>query len=191
LQSRREGYNVRSSNRQSNFSQTYSSSYAPAFRQLRVSMLIVAVAVVAGGCSFIKERVETVKEAIDNKPATTSAGGSTASTLEAYKREVGLRIQEVNSTKVYIVRPQALLHAVVVVRFVIDAQGGLVRSEIMRSHDKTAEAIAVSSLRATAPFPKPPPALLTAGRLEMSESWLFNNDGKFQVRSVALQQMDR
>jgi protein TonB len=157
-------------------------------------MLIVAVAVVtfvAGGCSLVQDRAETARAAIDNRPVTTSAGGSTASTLDAYKREVGQRIQEVNSTKVYIVRPQALLQAVVVVRFVIDAQGGLVRSEVMRSRDKAAEATAVSSLRATAPFPKPPPALLTAGRLEMSESWLFNNDGKFQVRSVALQQMDR
>jgi protein TonB len=156
-------------------------------------MLIAAVAVMAGGCSLV-DRLDTSSKSRDtlaNKPVTTSEGGSTARTLEAYKHEVGLRIQEVNSTKVYVVRPQALLHAVIVVRFSIDAQGGLIRSEVLRGHDKITEATAVSSLRATAPFPKPPPALLTGGRLEMSESWLFNNDGKFQIRSVALQQMDR
>jgi protein TonB len=156
--------------------------------------LIGATALVAGamlaGCSV--DKAELVRQTLDNKPVTTASGGSTAATLDEYKRELGLRIQQVNSTKVYMVQPQALLRSVIVVRFVVDAQGGLVRSEIMRTnHDKENEATAVASLRKTAPFPKPPPALLSGGKLEVSESWLFNTDGKFQVRSLAMQQINR
>jgi len=40
-------------------------------------------------------------------------------------------------------------------------------------------------LRSTAPFPKPPAALLSGGRVELSETWLFNNNGRFQLRTIA------
>lgn len=154
--------------------------------------LALSLALLLAACSTGKSDQELVKEVLENKPVTTPGGGSTAASVDEYKIEVGRRIQQVNSTKVYVVRPQALLRSVIVMRFVIDADGGLVRSEIMRTnHDKQNEATALASLRATAPFPKPPPPLLSAGKLEMSESWLFNNDGKFQLRSVALQQIDR
>lgn len=156
-------------------------------------MAALTAGAMLGGCSGDKpDHAALVKEVLENKPVTTNEGGSTAASVDEYKRELGRRIQQVNSTKVYVVQPQALLRSVIVMRFVIDANGGLVRSEIIRTnHDRQTEATAVASLRNTAPFPKPPPALLRGGKLEMSESWLFNNDGKFQVRSLALQQIDR
>ena len=164
----------------------------PAIPLRLIAVPALAASVLIGGCSADKNRSDLVKQILDDRPVTTSTGGSTANTLDEYKHELGLRIQQVNSTKVYVGRPQALLRAVIVVDFVVDAQGSLVSSEFMRSnHDKAAEATAMSTLKITAPFPKPPPSLLHAGKVEMSESWLFNNDGKFQLRSVALQQMDR
>jgi protein TonB len=161
--------------------------------QTLAALAALTTAAMLGGCSGAKpDHAELVKQVLENKTVTTPEGGSTATSVDEYKRELGLRIQQVNSTKVYVVPPQALLRSVIVMRFVIDADGGLVRSEIIRTnHDRQTEATAVASLRNTAPFPKPPPALLRGGRLEMSESWLFNNDGKFQVRSLALQQVDR
>jgi protein TonB len=78
-----------------------------------------------------------------------------------------------------------------VVKYIVDSQGNLVRSEILRSNrDRDAETIAMASLKNTAPFPKPAPNLLHHGRIELSESWLFNNDGRFQLRSIALPQMN-
>ena len=101
------------------------------------------------------------------------------------------RITQVNSTKVYIGRPQALLRSVVVVKYVVDANGGLLRSEIMRSNrDRVTETTALSSVRNTAPFPKPAPSLLRHGRVEVIETWLFNKDGRFQLRTIAEPQMD-
>jgi protein TonB len=40
-------------------------------------------------------------------------------------------------------------------------------------------------VRAAAPFPAPPTSLLRRGTLEIAETWLFRDDGKFQVRSLA------
>lgn len=127
-----------------------------------------------------------------DKPAeTTQDGTSTADTVGAYREALANRIVQVNSTKVYVGRPQALLRSVVVVKYVVDANGGLVRSEILRSNrDRATETTALASLRSTAPFPKPAAALLRKGQLELMETWLFNNDGRFQLRTIAEAQMD-
>lgn len=128
-------------------------------------------------------RLETVE--------TTRDGTSKETTLDGYKRDVAQRISQVNAEKVFIGRPQALLRSVVVVKYVIDSHGALVRSEIIRSnHDKVTESTALTSIRSAAPFPKPTAALLRYGKLEVSETWLFNNDGRFQLRSIASAQMD-
>lgn len=113
-----------------------------------------------------------------------------ALSVEAYKEILAQHISDANRSKIYSVRPQALLRSVVVLRFILDADGKLVRSEIVRSNrDKVTEASALASLRGAAPLPPPPAKLLAGGRLEISETWLFNNDGRFQLRSIALPQM--
>jgi protein TonB len=122
---------------------------------------------------------------------TRPDGTSTAGTVEGYKRDLAQRISQVNSTKVYAGRPQAMLRSVVVVKYIVDARGNLVRSEIMRSNrDRATESIALASVKSTAPFPKPLPHLLRQGRLEISETWLFNTDGRFQLRTIAEPQMN-
>jgi len=127
------------------------------------------------------ERVETTRDAT-----------STATTLDGYKLDLAHRISQVNSTKVYIDRPQALLRSVVVLKYQVDGDGNLVRTEIFRSNrDRETETTALAALKNTAPFPKPPPHLLRQGRVDILESWLFNNDGRFQLRTIALPQMDR
>ena len=123
---------------------------------------------------------------------TTADGTSTSRTIEGYKRDIALRITEVNSTKVYPGQPQALLRSVIVVKFSVDGGGKLMRSDIVRTnHDSATEATALASLRNTAPFPRPASSLLRNGRLEMSETWLFNNDGRFQIRSIAQSQKEQ
>ncbi len=90
----------------------------------------------------------------------------------------------------YVGQPQPLLRSVIVVKFYVDANGQLLRSEILRTnHDHATETTALSTLRNTAPFPKPAAHLLRQGRVEILESWLFNNDGRFQLRTIAMPQM--
>jgi|GEM_PF-272950 len=152
--------------------------------KLASSLLVVSVLV---GCVTSPPPVPLGKT---DKVETTPDGTSMAASSDAYKQDVAQRISHVSSTKVYTGRPQALLRSVIVMKYAIDKDGNLLRSEIIRTnHDAETEATAMATLRSAAPFPKPASHLLRHGRLELSESWLFNNDGRFQLRSVAQPQL--
>ena len=161
-----------------------------------IAATAVALSVLAGGAS---RSVDTVPAAAPAAPAARVARvepspfgtASSASSYDGYKRELAEHICHLNAAKVYPGRPQALLRSVVVVKYVVDGHGGLVRSEIMRSNkDGETEATALSALRRTAPFPKPASHLLRRGQVEIIETWLFNNDGRFQLRTIAQPQAD-
>ncbi len=148
----------------------------------RLAICLLALTLAGCGGKGLLDRSEV---------GTTADGTSNAGTMGEYQLALAQRIAQVNSTKVYIGRPQALLRSVVVVKYVVDARGSLVRSDIMRSNrDRRTEATALASLRSTAPFPKPAASLLRHGRVELMETWLFNNDGRFQLRTIAEPQMD-
>ena len=156
--------------------------------------LVVATGILAGCASSVTDTVlhpvATVKQAFGHGDAQGELASSAAS-LDGYKRDVAYRITQVNSGKVFTGRPQALLRSVVVLKYMVDANGGIVRSEILRSnHDRETEATALASLRRSAPLPRPASHLLRHGRVEISETWLFNNDGRFQLRTIAEPQMD-
>ncbi|AMP02292.1 tonB family C-terminal domain protein [Collimonas arenae] len=147
--------------------------------------LYCATAVLMSGCSGL---LPGTRPPI---ATTTPDATSTASTLDDYKRALAQRIVAVNSTAVYVGRPQALLRAVIVVKYYVDADGKLLRTEIIRTNkDRRAETSALTALRRAAPFPKPESKFLRRGEVEIAESWLFNDDGRFQLRSIAEQQMD-
>lgn len=129
--------------------------------------------------------------AMRGKPGAADTLPAPPASLTAYKVALANHIAATNGERMYAGRPQALLRSVVVVKYVIDADGRLLRSEIMRSNqDRTTEATALATLRNSAPFPPPAPHLLQRGRLELAETWLFNNDGRFQLRSTAQKQVD-
>ncbi len=111
--------------------------------------------------------------------------------IERYKRVVAKQVSDSNPSKVYIGHPQAMLRSVVVVKYVLDANGSLVSTETLRSNgDAATVATALGALRHAAPYPAPPTRLLNHGRLEVLETMLFNDDGRFQMRSIAEAQLD-
>jgi protein TonB len=127
-------------------------------------------------------------------PRKTSAENAAvlAAATDSYKKTLAEHIVQANPDQVYAERPQALLRSVVVVQFTINSSGRLLSSRIRRSNrDAETEAAALASLRAAAPLPKPPASLLRGGRLELHETWLFNKDGRFQIRSTALEQINQ
>lgn len=156
--------------------------------------ILVAAGLIAGCASRPAETPGTSADKASRveRRAAVAERESNAASVDAYKRELALRISEMNADKVHDGRPQALLRSVVVLRYTVDARGNLVRSEIMRSNrDRETETIALAALRNSAPFPKPAAHLLKRGQLELAETWLFNNDGRFQLRTIAQPQMDR
>jgi periplasmic protein TonB len=136
--------------------------------------------------------IKSVDEKNEARKETRYEAAPSATTLEEYKRDLAQCIVRANPGKVSEGRPQALLRSVIVVKYVVDSRGNLTHSEIMRSnHDGAAEMAALTALKSAAPFPKPAPHLLRRGRVEIMETWLFNNDGRFQLRTIAEPQMDQ
>lgn len=167
--------------------------------RMHARIATLTVVLVVAGCAT---RTDAPQPADPQAPSSAALPAAPAAALPAvispalsadeYKRELALHIGRKSAHRMYEGRPQALLRSVIVVRYIVDARGNLVRSEIMRSNrDPETEATALGALRAAAPFPPPAPHLLRRGQLELAETWLFNNDGRFQLRSTAMPQMDR
>lgn len=108
--------------------------------------------------------------------------------LDAYKRDVAQRILAANAARTYDGAPPHLLRAVVVLQFTIDGQGRVSQLKTLRTRDNALAKVAADSVRAATPLPAPPAALARRGALEIAETWLFRDDGKFQIRSLALEQ---
>ncbi len=109
--------------------------------------------------------------------------------LEAWKRAAAERIHQANQQRLFQGRPHHLLQAVIVVEATVDKSGNVVRSRVTRSPQiKTLDDMALASLKTASPLPAPPPTLLMRGNLVFSETWLVNNEGRFQVRTLALPQ---
>jgi protein TonB len=108
-------------------------------------------------------------------------------TLDQYRAAVAQRILDRNPSYVLRGTPQAMLRSLVVVSFVVDRDGRLVTSSVYRTNgDDEAEGTALATLRRASPLPQPPAKLLDGhGHLELMEDWLFNDNGKFQLRSFA------
>ncbi len=110
--------------------------------------------------------------------------------LEHYKRVLAQRIVDQNPEKIYPGNPQALLRSVIVMKYVLDANGSVVSVDTIRSNgDSATLATAHAAVRHAAPYPAPPHQLLSHGKVEIVETMLFNNDGRFQPRTIAQPQL--
>jgi len=156
-------------------------------------LVILVTALLAACASRVPEPAAPgAPAALPGAPLPLSPPYSNAAGLDEYKREVALYISHRNPERIYEGRPQALLRSVVVLRFVVDAHGHLLHSEVLRSnHDRQTVTAALASLRESAPLPPPPRHLLHRGRVEVAETWLFDDDGRFQLRSIAQAQMNQ
>lgn len=128
-------------------------------------------------------------------PAPAAASGSAVRlaprdpALETWKRAAALRIHQANQKQLFEGRPHHLLQAVIVVEATVDRAGNVVGSRVTRSPKiQSLDRMALASLKAASPLPAPPATLLVRGNLVFSETWLVQNDGRFQVRTLALPQ---
>lgn len=129
------------------------------------------------------------KEVAIARPALPPSRYSSAATLGAYQKEFAERVHAVNAGHVYEGAPPNPLRAVIVYRTEIDASGHPVRVELFRSPGAPRlEARAADSVRRAAPFLRPRPELLRGGRLSFIETWLFDYEGRFRLRTLALPQ---
>jgi protein TonB len=106
-------------------------------------------------------------------------------TLDDYKREIAGRVLKASAANTFEGTPPHLLRAVIVLQVTVDDKGAIRGVRTLRTPDDELASVATRSVRAAAPFPAPPPGLLRRGELAFMETWLFRDDGRFQVRSLA------
>ncbi|WP_082904899.1 TonB family protein [Paraburkholderia ginsengiterrae] len=147
----------------------------------RGMLFAAALCIALSGCN-VTLTPWTRPAAVSTPPAAINSV-----TLDQYRDAVARRIVERNPSYVLRGTPQAMLRSLVVVSFTVDANGRVVQSSVYRTNgDNEAESAALASLRRAAPLPEPPGKLLNGrGQLELFEDWLFNDDGKFQLRELA------
>jgi periplasmic protein TonB len=145
---------------------------------VRGMLFAVVLGIAMAGCTITPPPRASV-------PTPTAALNS--ATLDQYRDAVARRIIERNPSYVLRGTPQAMLRSLVVVSFTVDSNGRLLESSVYRTNgDDEAESTALASLRRAAPLPQPPGKLLNGrGQLELFEDWLFNDNGKFQLRELA------
>jgi protein TonB len=131
-------------------------------------------------------------------PSAAPAAGATPSAappakalspLDEYKQRAATRIVQANTPHVFDGEPPHLLKSVIVVVVNIDARGNVTASRIMRGNGyRDLEQLALASVKRAAPFDAPPRSIMRGSSFEMTETWLFRNDNKFQIRSIAAPQ---
>jgi protein TonB len=112
---------------------------------------------------------------------------SAAASVDEYKREAAARIAQASPESVAETLPE-MLKSVVVLNVAIDRKGNLAHVSVRRSNGYTElEKRAMESVRRAAPF-APPGALVRRGQasLRYLETFLFRDDGRFQIRSLVL-----
>ncbi|MGF6768887.1 protein TonB [Paraburkholderia sp. GAS199] len=137
-----------------------------------------ALAVIVSGCTI----TPPPSALVPTPPAAVSSV-----TLDQYRSAVAKRIIDRNPSYVLRGTPQAMLRSLVVVSFTVDRNGQVLESSVYRTNgDDEAESTALATLRRASPLPQPPGKLLNGrGQLELFEDWLFNDNGKFQLREFA------
>lgn len=140
--------------------------------------LVTLMAFTITACTF----TPPTRPALTIPPAAINSA-----TLDQYRDAVARRIIERNPSYVLRGTPQAMLRSLVVVSFTVDRNGRVLQSSVYRTNgDDDAESTALATLRRASPLPQPPGKLLDGrGQLELFEDWLFNDDGKFQLRELA------
>lgn len=120
------------------------------------------------------------------QPECTEAGAAKTPAAERFKKDVACRIHSRNTGDLYDGAPPPVLRSVVVLSVRIDAKGKPVRIVVVRSNGiRELERRAIQSVRSAVPLPLPGALAQRQGSAEITETWLFRDDGRFRVRTLA------
>lgn len=125
-----------------------------------------------------------------NPPALRSRDAAIAyANVDRYKEILARQIVLRNADHTFSGPLPPMLPAIVVLRISVDRAGNITRMFVQRSRDEAASSVALASLRRSGELPRPHNLLKPHEReLTFSETFLFNEHYRFQVRSLALPQ---
>lgn len=159
------------------------------FTSIRTSATFLLLLAALGGCSTVQPVASTAKRivaALLPPPKTAAPVAPPSRSLDAYKAEVAQHVMRANSGQTFSGQLPPMLPAIVVVNITVDEDGQLQDVAVQRSRDPDASKVAVASMRRSGRLPRPANLLVTNTRaLTFSETFLFDHQYRFQLRSLA------
>jgi periplasmic protein TonB len=163
---------------------------------IRTSLVPIFV-VLAGlsGCSSVITATTAVASTVGNaakavvRPFTSSpsspASKPAPAGLDDYKAQVAQHVLQHNPERSFNGKLPPMLPAVVVLEITVDRDGQLADVAVQRSRDPDASQIALDSMRRSTPLPPPQQLAQATGKLTFSETFLFADANRYQLRSLA------
>lgn len=121
-------------------------------------------------------------------PSASAAPGQRTAfdSVDSYKVDVAQHIMRYNAGYTFSGRLPPMLPAVVVLSITVDNAGRPTQVAVQRSRDDDASNLAVASIRRAGALPRPYNLATGPGMsLTFSETFLFNADHRFQLRTLA------
>lgn len=158
----------------------------------RVALMSIPLLASLAGCAEVRTATNTVTSSVERvaervfHPATPAPVTAPApADLTDYKTQVARHVAARNPDHIYAGTLPAQLPAIVVLEITVAANGRLQDVNVQRSRSPDAATIAMASVQRSAPLPPPPQLATPAGSLTFSETFLFADDERFQLRSLA------
>jgi len=159
---------------------------------VRTTLVFVLLSAGLSGCSSVQTVASTVTGAIGNvaervtHPFTPAAPSRPAPAgLDSYKTQVAQHVVQHNPEHNFNGKLPPMLPAIVVLEITVDEEGRMTEVEVQRSRDPDASQVALASMRRSAPLPKPERLASANGKLKFSETFLFADRDRYQLRSLA------
>lgn len=148
------------------------------------------------GCSLVYPVASSVASATSSvassigshlfhRDATPAPAPQNSPDLDAYKKQVAYHVMERNPQQTFSGKLPEMLPAIVVVNVTVDKDGEVKDVQVQRSRDPDASRVAVDSMKRSGPLPRPVKLLANSDSLTFSETFLFNDQYQFQLRSLA------
>jgi len=160
---------------------------------IRTSATFLLLLAALGGCSSVQPVASTARRFVaailptpTPTPTTRAPVAPPSRTLDAYKTEVAQHVMRHNSGQTFSGQLPPMLPAIVVVNITVGEDGELQDVVVERSRDPDASKVALASMRRSGRLPRPVNLLATNMRaLTFSETFLFDDQYRFQLRSLA------
>jgi protein TonB len=106
--------------------------------------------------------------------------------VDHYKADVADQIVSRNAAHTFTGQLPPMLPAIVVLRITVNSEGKATEVAVQRSRDRQASAVAMASMQRSGILPRPQNLIRSPSRsISFSETFLFNADYKFQLRTLA------
>jgi protein TonB len=106
--------------------------------------------------------------------------------VDIYKYDVAEQIMRYNGAHTFSGKLPPMLPAIVVLTITVDHTGKATKVAVQRSRDNDASKVALASMQRAGALPRPFNLATGPGRsLTFSETFLFNADYRFQLRTLA------